>query len=174
MKAEPASIAARHALGFSKEGNEQKEDEIGIDLRLELEIAGKIFGCDFAGAIFKLKRGVKSVIDFFDERDERADIVITESGARIMSLELFDQPPGIINPDVKLIIGGAQKCSRKLTQFPRRSASQDRQLRAAAAINQTIFEIDADPCIGAFEEFLNLTEEGFVHNTIDGRASSSR
>ena len=76
MKAEPASIAARHALGLSKEGNEQKENKISVDLRLELEIARKIFGCDFAGAIFKLKRGVKGVIDFFDERDKRADVTI--------------------------------------------------------------------------------------------------
>ncbi len=63
-------------MGFSKEGNEQKKNKIGIDLRLELKIAGKIFRGDLTRAIFKLERGVKGVIDFFNERDERADIVI--------------------------------------------------------------------------------------------------
>jgi len=79
-------------LGFSKEGNEQKKNKIGVDLRLELEIASKILRCDLTRAIFKLKRGMKRVIDFFYERDERTDIVIAQASARVVSLELFDQP----------------------------------------------------------------------------------
>jgi hypothetical protein len=161
-------------LGFSKEGNEQKEDKIGIDLRLELEIAGKIFRGDLSRAIFKLKRGVERVIDLFHERDERADIVIAQSSTRIVSLELFDQPPGIINTDVKAIVGCAQKCAGKLTQFVGGFASQDRQLPAAAPINQTILEIDPDLRVSALEKSLDLTEERLVHKTSDGRASSSR
>src|SRR5439155_20482197 len=46
MKAEPTAVGASNALGFSKEGNEQKKNKIGIDMHLELKIAGKIFRCD--------------------------------------------------------------------------------------------------------------------------------
>ena len=174
MKAEPAPISARNALGFAKEGNEQKENELGIDLGLELEVPGKIFRCDLARAILELERGVESMIDFFHERDERADIVITQASARVVSLELFDQPPGIINPDVKAIVGRAQKCPGELVQFAGRFASQARQLRAATLINQTIFEVDSDLRVSPLEKFLDLTEERPVHKTSDGRASSSR
>src|SRR5439155_22659647 len=43
MKTQPAAIGAGNALGFAKESDEQEEDEISIDLRLELQIAGKFF-----------------------------------------------------------------------------------------------------------------------------------
>ena len=46
MKTQPAAIGAGNALSFAKESDEQEEDEIGIDLRLELEIARKFFGGD--------------------------------------------------------------------------------------------------------------------------------
>src|SRR5205085_10556340 len=118
--------------------------------------------------------GVKGVIDFFHETDERTDIVIAQSRARIVPLELFDQPTGIVNPDVKLVVGGAQKCPGKFTQFERRFTGQDGQLRAATAIDQAVFEIDSDLRVSALEKFLDLTEERFVHKTSDGRASSSR
>src|SRR5213593_4265201 len=41
MKAQPAAIGPRDALRFTKKGDEQKQDEIGIDLGLEFEIARK-------------------------------------------------------------------------------------------------------------------------------------
>ena len=91
-----------------------------------------------------------------------------------MSLELFDQPTGIINTDVKAIVGRAQKCAGKLTQFAGRFASQDRQLPAAVPINQAIFEIDPNLRVSALEKLLDLTEKALVHRTSDGRASSSR
>src|SRR5436190_5387366 len=74
MKAEPTAVGVRNALGFSKEGNEQKQDEVSIDLGLELEIASKILRRDFSRAVLELERGVKGVIDFFHETDERTDI----------------------------------------------------------------------------------------------------
>src|SRR5438094_2403651 len=48
MKTQPAAIGTRHALGFAKESDKQEEDEIGIDLRLELEITRKFLGGDSA------------------------------------------------------------------------------------------------------------------------------
>ena len=91
-----------------------------------------------------------------------------------MSLELFDQPPGIINADVKLTVSGAKKCPGKLAQLAGGFAGQNRQLGAAASVNQTILEIDPDLRVGTLEKFLDLTKERFVHKTSDGRASSSR
>src|SRR5438105_3812256 len=38
MKAQPAAIQSRNALGFAKERDEQKKHEISIDLRLEFQI----------------------------------------------------------------------------------------------------------------------------------------
>ena len=105
MEPQPATIAARDALCFAKESDEQKEHEVSIDLSLELEIADKILGRDFAGAVLELKRGVERMIDLFHERNERTDIVVAQSGARIVALELFDQPARIINTDVKTIVG---------------------------------------------------------------------
>ena len=43
VKAQPAPVHARNSLRFSKEGDKQKQNEISIDLRLELQIARKIF-----------------------------------------------------------------------------------------------------------------------------------
>ena len=76
MKAEPAAVSSRNALGFPKEGYEQKENKVGVDLRLELEIAGKIFRCDFTRAVLELKCGVERVIDLFNEGNKRADVAI--------------------------------------------------------------------------------------------------
>src|SRR5207302_5086346 len=174
MEPQPATVAARHALGFTKEGNEQKQHEIGIDLGLELEVSRKIFRGNFAGAVLELQRGVKRVIDLFNKGNQRTDIVIAHAGARIVLFELFDQPARIVNADVEAIVSRAQKCPGELAQFERRPASQDRQLPATAAIDQAIFQIDADLRVGALEKFLDLAEERLVHKTSDGRASSSR
>src|ERR1700740_2567135 len=38
MEAQPAAIGAGNALGLAKEGNEQKQNEVSIDLCLQLEI----------------------------------------------------------------------------------------------------------------------------------------
>src|SRR5207244_6786682 len=65
MESQPAAVGSRDALGFSKESNKQEEHKISIDLRLQLEIAHKIFRADLARTAFKLERGVKRVIDFF-------------------------------------------------------------------------------------------------------------
>ena len=75
---------------FAEKGDKQEEDEIGIDLRLKLEVAREIFGCDFARAAFELKRGMQRVIDFFDKHDERPDIAIGQSGTRVVLFELFN------------------------------------------------------------------------------------
>src|SRR6266542_31730 len=55
MKAQPAPIHARDSLGFSKERDKQKQNKIRIDLRLEFQIARKIFGGDLADTAFELK-----------------------------------------------------------------------------------------------------------------------
>src|SRR5262245_9617913 len=70
MKAQPAPVHTRDSLGFSKERNKQEENEIGIHLRLELQIARKILGSDLASSVFELERRMQCVIEFFHERDQ--------------------------------------------------------------------------------------------------------
>src|SRR5436305_3506812 len=84
MKAQPTPVHARNSLGFSKERDKQKENEIGIDLCLKLQIAGKIFRSDLANSAFELKRRVQGVIEFLHKHDQRPDIAITHACARIM------------------------------------------------------------------------------------------
>ena len=55
---------------------------------------------DLAGG----ERGVQRVIDLLHESDQRTDISIRQPGARIVFFQLFDQPPRIVNADVKLIV----------------------------------------------------------------------
>ena len=108
-----------HSLGFSKEGDKQQQNEIGIDLRLELQIARKIFGSDLASSVFELKRRVQRVVEFLHKHDQRPDIAIADPCARIVLFELFDQPARIVNTDVKLISRTPQKRARELAQFSR-------------------------------------------------------
>src|ERR1700681_3617239 len=115
------------------------------------------------------------MIDFLDEHDERTDVVIADARARIVPFELFDQPARIINADVELIVCSPQEWAGELAEFARRFSGQDRQLRATAAIDQTIFKVDSNLSIGALEEFLDLAEERLVHNfNSDAAGSSSR
>src|SRR5262249_20778055 len=116
VKSQPMAVGPRNALGFAKESNEQKENEIGIDLRLQLQIAGKILRCDLARTVFELQRGVKCVINFLHERDQRPNVMIAQAGARVVLLELFDEPTGIVNADVKPIVSGAKKGPGELAQ----------------------------------------------------------
>ena len=106
---------------------------------------------DLTRSTFELERRVQRVIDLFNKHDQRSDIAVTQAGARIVLLELVDQPARIINADVKLVAGLPQKCARELAQFPRGFPRQHRQLRAARPIDQAIFQIDPDLRVGAFE-----------------------
>ena len=47
---------------------------------------------------------MQCVIDLFDKHDEGSDVAVAEAGARVVLLELVDQPARIINADVKLIV----------------------------------------------------------------------
>jgi len=151
MESQPAAVGSRDALRFSKESNKQKEHKISIDLRLQLEIAHKIFRANLARTAFKLERGVKRVIDFFHKHDERTNIVIAQAGAGIVPLKLFDQPARVINTDVKAIVGAPEERAGQLAQFPGRFSRQDRQLPAARSINQAIFQVDPDLRVGPLE-----------------------
>src|SRR6266480_2504187 len=62
MKAQPAPIHARDSLGFSKERDKQKQNKIRIDLRLEFQVARKIFGGYFADTAFELKCSMQGMI----------------------------------------------------------------------------------------------------------------
>src|SRR4029453_2829337 len=97
MKTQPAPVSSRNALRFSKEGDKQKENKIGVDLRLELEIAGEVFRSNLTRSAFELKRRVQRMIDFFDEHDQRPDIVTAQSSARIVVLKLVDDHARIKN-----------------------------------------------------------------------------
>src|SRR5712691_8089897 len=92
MKAEPAPIRPRDLLRFSKKSDEKQEHQISINARLELEVAREIFRSDLTLPHFELQRGVQRMIDLFHKRDERPNVTIAQSGARVMPLELFDQP----------------------------------------------------------------------------------
>src|SRR6266496_2550123 len=105
MKAQPASIGSRHALGLPKKGDEQKEDEVSIYLCLKLKVTREIFGCDLARAALKLKRGMQRESDFFDKHDDRPDIAIGQPGARVVFFDVFNYPARIVNSDVKLVPG---------------------------------------------------------------------
>ena len=94
---------------------------------------------------------MQRMIHFFHKRDQRSDIPVPQPRTRIVLFELFNQPAGIINADVKLIAGLPQKRAREFAQFPGRCPCQHRQLRAARPINQTIFQIDPDLCVRAFK-----------------------
>ena len=112
MKAQPAAIGARDALRFAKESDEQQEHEISVDLRLQLEVAREIFRLDFAPAGLELQSRVQRVIEFFDEDDERTDVRLVQSGARIVPLKLFDEPARIIDADKEPIVRVSQrKCA---------------------------------------------------------------
>lgn len=62
MKTQPAAIGSGNALGLAKKGDEQKKDEISIDLCLQFEIAGEFLRRNLALAIFELKCGVQRMI----------------------------------------------------------------------------------------------------------------
>ncbi len=174
MEPQPAAVGSRDALRFSKESDKQEEHEISIDLRLQLEIAHKIFRANLARAAFKLKRSMERVIDFFHKHDERTDIMIAQPGARIVPLKLFDQPARVINADVKAIVGATEERARQLAQFTGRFSRQDRQLSTARWIDQAIFEVDPDLRVGPLKQTLDLTEERLVHKSNEPTLSSSR
>src|SRR5438105_5938422 len=137
MKTQPATIGPGNALGFAKESDKQEEDEISIDLCLQLEIARKFFGGDPALAILELEGGVQGVVQFLNKNNERANVGIAQSAARVVAFELIDEPARIVNPDVKLIAGVAEKSARDLIQFAGRGASQFAEMNRAGPINDT-------------------------------------
>jgi len=59
------------------------------------------------------------MIEFLDEHDQRTDIAIAQPCARIVQLQLFDQPTRIINANIKLVSRAAQERARDLAQFAR-------------------------------------------------------
>src|SRR5262245_41185480 len=69
VKAQPAAVGRRDALRFSEKGYEQQKNQISVHLRLELQIARKIFRCDLADSAFELQSGMQRVIEFFNKRD---------------------------------------------------------------------------------------------------------
>ena len=117
---------------------------------------------------------MQCMIQFFNERDQRPDIAIPQPRTWIVPFKLFDQPAGLINADVKLVPGSPQKCARELAQFSCRCSCKHRQLRATRPIDQTIFQIDSDLRVRAFEQMLDLAEKRLVHKEREGRASSSK
>ena len=104
---------------LSKKGDEKQQHQIGIDPCLELEVAREILRSDLTLPGFELERGVERMIDLFHKRDERPNVAIAQTGARIMPFKLFDQPARIIDADIELVIGMPQKCARELASFPR-------------------------------------------------------
>src|ERR1043166_8980762 len=127
---QPAAVGCRNALRFSEKGDEQEKNQVSVHLRLKLKVARKIFRRDLTHSAFELERGVQRMIQFFNKRDQRSDIPIPQPGARIVLFQLVNQPPRIIDADIKLVAGSPHKCARKLAQFPGRCPCEHRQLRA--------------------------------------------
>jgi len=66
-----------------------------------------------------------------------------------------------------------KKRAREFVQFARGSASQLAELNRAGAVDNTIFQINTDLCVGALEEVLDLAEKRLVHISV-GLSPSSR
>ena len=60
---------------------------------------------------------MQSMVDFFDEGDERVDISIAQTGTRIVYLELFDKPARIVNSNTQATVGSAKKGSGEHAQL---------------------------------------------------------
>ena len=174
MEAEPAPIGPRNLLCLAKEGHEKEQHKIGIDLGLQLEIARVILRVNFALAGLELERGVEGVINFLHESNERPDVAIVHTRARIVTFQLFDEPARVIDAYVKLITGPTEEGAREVIQFTGGRAGGFGKMGAAMPIDQAIFEIDPNLGVGSLEEPLNLTEERFVQSKSDGLESSSR
>src|SRR3954447_11293430 len=136
METEPAPIRFGDTLSFAEEGHKQQEDQVGVDLGLELEIARKIFRGNFALAAFELEGGVQGVIELFNKDDQRPNVEIAQTGTRVMFFQLLDQPARIINPDVELVVRAAKKCPGELAQLSSGCAGHAGQLGRAVAIDQ--------------------------------------
>ena len=61
MESQPATVSARHPLGFSKERHKEKKHQIGVDLRLKLEVPRKIFRTDLTFAAIEIERGMEKL-----------------------------------------------------------------------------------------------------------------
>src|SRR4029453_11128091 len=116
VKTQPAAVGRRDALRFSEERDKEEKDQISVHLRLKLKVAREIFRRDLAHSVFELERGVQRVIQFFHEHDQRPDVAVTQARTRIVLFELFNEPAGIINADIKLVAGSPQKSAREFAQ----------------------------------------------------------
>ena len=79
--------------------------------------------------------------------------------AGIVLLELIDEPAGIIDPDVELVAGSAEKGAGELAQLPGGCAGEAGKLAAALPVDEALLEVDADGGVGALEKALDFTEE---------------
>src|SRR5262249_53282299 len=86
VKAQPAAVRRRDTLRFSEKGDEQQQNQVRVHLRLKLKIARKIFRRDLAHSAFELQRGVQSMIQFLNKRDQRSDIPVPQPSTRIVFL----------------------------------------------------------------------------------------
>src|SRR5215469_2704629 len=59
VETQPAAVGRGHSLCLAEERDEQKENQISVHLRLQLQITGKVFRRDLAHSAFKLKGGVQ-------------------------------------------------------------------------------------------------------------------
>ena len=94
---------------------------------------------------------MQCVIQFFHEHNQRPNIAVANSRARIVLFELLNEPARIVNADVKLVPRASQKCAREFAQFDSGFSSKDRQLRATRAIDETVLQIDSDLRVGSLK-----------------------
>jgi hypothetical protein len=57
---------------------------------------------------------MESVVQLLHEYDQRTNVAVAQARPRIVAFELIDQPPRIINPDVKIIVRAPQKRAGEL------------------------------------------------------------
>ena len=109
---------------------------------------------------------MQGVVDLLHERDELGDVGLAEPGPGIVFLELLDEPLGVIDADVELAVGFAEKRAGQLAELPRRGPGQPAELSAALAADQAILQVDPHLGVGAFKEALDFAEEGRCHGSL--------
>ena len=59
---------------LAEKRHEHQQHQVRVHLRLEFEVARELLAADGAPSALERQRGVQRVVDFFHERDERADV----------------------------------------------------------------------------------------------------
>ena len=111
---------------------------------------------------------MERVVDLLDEGDQRTNVRVVQSLARVVALELLDQPARVVDADVQVAVRPPQKGPGEFAQLAGRRTRRATELATARAVDEAVFEIDAHLRVGALKKPLDVAEERGVHE-ISGR-----